>query len=243
MEVETPVVVADDPASIPPGRDVFDSNYRDINRTPIPGDFPVSKTHAGQIREQSWEEISTPTAKSSGDGRTTLGSNWVVVDAPAMNHEDASPARKRSRPSTANLYAKSASKPQSSRPKLPARHSASFASTRASHGGRTSLPPSASPALARPGSSESDHQRQHKRNRSSIASPRISEATSTTPKSPDVIKFEKKIQKQNRRQADSINWMGQQLQDMIREGQQALGSRIEIFDGDEDDDEGYRSKS
>ena len=69
-----------------------------------------------------------------------------------------------------------------------------------------------------------------------MASPRR-ESGNDTPKSPDVIKFEKKLHKQSQKQDDSMRRLNQQMQDMIREAQQALGSKVEVIDDAED--EGY----
>ena len=55
-------------------------------------------------------------------------------------------------------------------------------------------------------------------------------STYNTPKSPEVGKFEKKLRKKDDRQDQSIKRLNQQMQDMIREAQQALGSRVEVVE-------------
>ena len=248
MAVDTPVVVADDPADISRSRDVFDEQYREDRSTPVPGAFPESRPNMARAREYSWEDLPTPTASAPANNGSSLKSNWVVVDAPAMNDVESSPARKRSRPSTANLYAQPSGRSPMSRPKLPARHSASFASNRASPAQvRSSHPIRAStPCYNRPNSSGSaSDQQQHKRTRTSLASPRGSDCNgNTTPQSPDVVKFEKKIQKQNQRADNSMRRLNSKMEDLIREANEALGSRIEVLDGEaEDTDEGYHEGS
>lgn len=236
MGLETPVIVPDNPYEVSARRDVFDDEYEGSRSTPVPGRFPEEDHSQPQIRQQSYQQIPTPTASNDWGGTSSLKSNWVMVDAPSMRDVDSSPARKRLRPSTANLYAKPVGKPSVARPRMTARHSASFASSRASLGGASNL------IHDRIDSSRTDSPK-HKRSRSSIASPRRSESGTCTPKSPDVIKFEKKIHKQHQKQDDSMKRLNQQMQDMIREAQEALGSKVEVVDEDEGYHEGFQATS
>jgi hypothetical protein len=217
MDVGTPVVVPG-PVDLSSTNDVFDDKYQGSCGTPLPGSFPTEES--SDIRQELYDQLPTPTAKS----------NWVMVEAPDMNKSETSPARKRARPSTANLYStsKPKSRPMLSRPRMHTRNSASFTSSRASLAGRPTQD------TERPQSAGSD--RLHQRSRSSVASPRRDSGT-CTPKSPDVIKFEKKLHRQSQRQDDSMKRMNQQMQDMIKEAQQALGAKIEVVDDEED--EGY----
>jgi hypothetical protein len=66
--------------------------------------------------------------------------------------------------------------------------------------------------------------------------------------SPDVLKFEKKVRQKEKKIDSSMRRLNSQLEDMIREGKEALGTRIEVrdtFSGQyevdqvEDLDEGY----
>lgn len=228
MEFGTPVVVPGDPTNISSTTDVFDDNYQGSAGTPLPGSFPDDQEHNAP-RQWVNEPLPTPTASDDWGGTSTLKSNWVMVDAPGMHEAETSPARKRPRPSTASLYGRPPSRIAGTRPRMHTRNSASFASPRASLGGRAAI------NNDRPQSSGSDRP-EHKRTRSSLASPRR-ESGNNTPKSPDVIKFEKRLHKQSQKQDDSMRRLNQQLQDMIREGQQALGSKVEIIDDAED--EGY----
>jgi hypothetical protein len=75
--------------------------------------------------------------------------------------------------------------------------------------------------------------------RASLASPR---RQSSTPASPEVRKFEQKMRRKEAKQDHTMNRFNAQLQAMIREGQQALGAKIEVVDEgvvDVDVDEGY----
>ncbi|KAL2403972.1 hypothetical protein ABEF95_001608 [Exophiala dermatitidis] len=57
--------------------------------------------------------------------------------------------------------------------------------------------------------------------------------------SPEVRKFEQKLRRKEARQDETMNRFNAQLQAMIREGQQALGAKVEVelVDEDEDDDD------
>ena len=59
--------------------------------------------------------------------------------------------------------------------------------------------------------------------------------------SPEVEAFQRKKRKEDKKHDESLRRLNSQLQDMIREGQQALGSKVEIVGGDADPDidEGY----
>ncbi|ETN42895.1 uncharacterized protein HMPREF1541_02053 [Cyphellophora europaea CBS 101466] len=228
MDVGTPLVVPGDPAKLSSRKDVFDDKYEGSCSTPVPGSFPNDE-EGYQPRPEVDEQLPTPTTCNDWGGTSALKSNWVMVDAPAMRDAESSPARKRPRPSTANLHAKPSPRATGARPRMHQRNSASFASPRASLNGRASI------AQERPQSSGSD-QPQHKRSRSSIASPRR-ESSMSTPRSPDVVKFEKKLHKRSQKQDDSIRRMNEQMQEMMKEAQQALASKIEIVD--DNDDEGY----
>ena len=229
MDVGTPVVVVPgDPSDLSSSKDVFDDDYRGSSGTPLPGSFPSDES-VHRVREASYEQLPTPTSIKDWGGTSTLKSNWVMVDAPDMRDPETSPARKRSRPSTASLYGKTSARPSLTRPRMHTRNSASFAAPRASLHGRPSLNPE------RPQSAGSDRP-QHKRTKSSVASPKRESGTST-PRSPDVVKFEKKLHRQSLKQDDSMRRMNQQMQDMIKEAQQALGSKVEVIDDVED--EGY----
>lgn len=228
MDVGTPVVVPGDPSDISSANDVFDDSYRGSCGTPLPGSFPCEE-EAYRTREAVQEQNTTPTSINDWGGTSTLKSNWVMVDAPDMRHPETSPARKRPRPSTASLYSKPMNRPAASRPRMHKRNSASFASPRASLAAR------ALHTQDRPQSSGSERP-QHTRSKSSVASPRRESGTNT-PRSPDVIKFEKKLNKQSQKQDDSMRRLNQQMQDMIKEAQQALGSKVEVVVDEED--EGY----
>ncbi|EHY59073.1 hypothetical protein HRR83_001658 [Exophiala dermatitidis] len=55
--------------------------------------------------------------------------------------------------------------------------------------------------------------------------------------SPEVRKFEQKLRRKEAKQDETMNRFNAQLQAMIREGQQALGAKVEVELVDEDDDD------
>lgn len=79
-----------------------------------------------------------------------------------------------------------------------------------------------------------------------------SHSTSTSAnQSPEVRKFQQKLRRKEAQKDQSMDWMNEQLQAMIKQGKQALGSKIEVegeveeedygegVDGPGDIDEGY----
>jgi hypothetical protein len=59
------------------------------------------------------------------------------------------------------------------------------------------------------------------------------------PTSPEVQRFERRLRQKERANQDSIERLNQQAKDMIREAREALGTRIDIEDEVEIEDEGY----
>lgn len=232
MSLDTPTVTANDETTLDKSQDVFDAEYRGRGFSPIPGGFPQDHLIEDYMsRPQSHQLYDTPTQKNDDGNRSSLRGSWVMVNEPYTDTEH-SPVRKKARPTTASRPGSRAS--TAARPKVHPRSSASGASYASPRG--TALT-SAQHSL-RPTSSDG-FTRQHKRSRSSVAQPRQPELHSehNTPKSPDVIKFETKMRKRDQKQDRSIHRINQQIQDLIKEGQQTLGSRIEV-DG-EVEDEGY----
>lgn len=69
-------------------------------------------------------------------------------------------------------------------------------------------------------------------------------ASTSTQASPEVRKFEQKMRRKEAKEDESIRRLNAQLKAMIQEGKQALGSKIEVMDGadadeDIDCDEGF----
>ncbi|OQV09516.1 hypothetical protein CLAIMM_13631 [Cladophialophora immunda] len=215
----------------------------------------------------------TPTIISDQDSPSISRYNsWVVVDGanPLSPSTESSPVRKKSRASTANLHA---SRPSSaprhsshpvSRPRLTprsstTRSSASYASPRVSMCASTSTIGSAQQqswiSIPAPSTIDQHHNsdKPSKRpsgissvHRASLStSRRLSSASVTTsPKqSPEIRKFEQKLRRKEAKQDATMNRFNMQLQAMIKEGQAALGSRIEVevedYQNNGDVDEGY----
>ena len=218
--------------------DVFQDSYSagsrsHGDRTPIPGGFP--------------EDQEFPSTFSAGRTRSFERRNdWVIVDDPNEDR-DASPARKKSRASTASLQARQPSRQASSqklsRPRLASRTSASYASPRS-----LSVSVSSKPQHQRPVSTfDGNANASRPTSRASMASPRRqSSQVNVSQPSPEVRKFEQKMRRKEAKQDHTMNRFNAQLQAMILEGQQALGSKVEVVDDagvDVDEDEGYEEGS
>lgn len=174
--------------------------------------------------------------------------NWVFVETTPNSPEEHSPVRKRYRTSVAgSMHTHMPPPPQPSR----TRSTASFASPRA----RTTSLSSRSYTYTYGGgggsggsgittTAASTTSPKPKRPRVSMASPRQNQAArqhSPAPASPEIETFRRKRRKQQRRQDESLGRINATLRDMIREAQQALGSKIEIVDADADAGGGYVS--
>ncbi len=237
--------------------DVFNQNYEAQHyhqMTPVPGQFPEEGfIHDYMSQPQAYRADQLPTPVPHGvEGTSALRGSWVLLnDEDGIKERDRSPllsarespreaAYHAKRPITQPLLRASGNRPRltPTRPSLAGstgcnnKGPASFASPRASPG--------------RSGASEADfyptRSAGHRRSRSSIASPRRttevgSKQGFTTPSSPDVQRFEKKIRRKERKEDESIQRLNKQLQDMIKEGKEALGTKFEVED-DPDEDEG-----
>ena len=63
-----------------------------------------------------------------------------------------------------------------------------------------------------------------------------------TPVTPEVQNFERKVKLKAKREDESIRRLNKQLRDMIREGKEALNTRIDVEDdglASDHEDEGY----
>ncbi|RMZ79225.1 hypothetical protein DV737_g3479, partial [Chaetothyriales sp. CBS 132003] len=244
MQLDTPTVAASETSWPDIADDVFDARFRGRGRgtTPIPGEFPAHDSVQDHwSRVGRWQEAETPLQAAKDPGGSSLRRNWVMVASPSDRRSaSTSPARKKHRPSTATgISARPLARPSySTRARRPIRTptgGASYASPRASIGSASSSYASASSFRPVP----SDHGGGGGRYKSSYASPRQSDQRppQSSPKSSDVLRFEKKLRHDGQRQSDSIKRMNERMQLLLREGQQALAAKIDV--SDPVDDEGY----
>jgi len=221
--------------------DVFRSGYRKRGVSPLPGQFPEEDLIEDYMSKPEYYQShdTTPTQLTDSGGGSILRSNWVVVDQASPASSFTSSGRRKLR-SSASLQSRqpsiasfAGSRTSSARPSI------SDTNTSASYASSRGAAQPAIPAASRPPPSESPVHRA-KRSRPSFASPRQSELNApSTPKSPEVVRFEKQIRKKERKQDDSIRRLNQQLKDMIREGKEALKSQIDVEDASDMEDEGY----
>ncbi|RMZ92693.1 hypothetical protein DV736_g26, partial [Chaetothyriales sp. CBS 134916] len=241
MQLDTPTVTAAETSWPDTADDVFDARFRGRGATPIPGEFPGDDSVQDYwSRVGRRQETETLLRADKDHGGSSLRRNWVMVASPSDGRsESTSPVRKKQRPSTTgSLSAHPIPRSSySTRPRKPIRTptgGASYASSRSST--RSGSSSYASPSSFRPPSSDHGGRGQYK---PSCASPRQSgqRVTESSPKSSDVLRFEKKFRHNGQRQSDSIKRMNERMQLLLREGQQALASKIDV--SDPVDDEGY----
>ena len=194
-----------------------DSPGTSMHSGTIPGYYPSPSTSTDLRNEDMWfDDTRDRRVDRSGDRVDGSGAKntWIFVEH-SHRSDDSSPTRKKSRASYAGpsqIDTVGAFSPV--RP-----YTASFASPRSRAASNTSTT------------------RQHsatKRSRQSLASPQSRRttlsATQQSPASPEIDLYHKKRRKEDKKQDESLRKLNAHLQDMIREGQQALGSRVEIID-------------
>ena len=254
MDTSTPTMV-EKSASIDPKEkgDVFNQHYR--NGTPIPGEFPAEESTGDYIPRppsRHCQDFSMPSGmggKRAG-GKIQSPEAWVIVRSFEANSRETSPTRKIARTSTFDQSRRASRGATAARPRhappRPSRCSfagspalatgkhASFASPRRQIEMRSAEP--------QPHTPEGRHRSSQSSVVSSVASPRWSgnvRPGHTTPTSPEVQRFERRLRQKERANQDSIERLNQQTRDMIREAREALGTRIDIEDEVEMEDEGY----
>ncbi|OCT51473.1 hypothetical protein CLCR_08421 [Cladophialophora carrionii] len=250
------------------------SRKMDQETTPLPGGFPDEgpefiEDYMSKLTVDHEEHSDVTPSRGRRDEVPAISryNSWVFVEDShgTSRSRESSPVRKKSRASTANLYAARPSNvprhpshtlcrpcltPRSST----ARSSASYASPRNSISSVSTTKHQPHHAIASfpttdlqedSGKRQSTRPSSRHSNRASLASPRRQSSVSPTSpsqkQSPEVRKFEQKMRKKEAKQDQTMNRFNYRLQAMIREGQAALGSRVEVEMGDEDVDldEGY----
>jgi hypothetical protein len=274
LNIGTPAVVSGGWADVDSRDDPFHNDYYGQARrgardsTPVPGGFPDDapefiEDYMSKLTVEQPKSGHTPSATKVRAESPVMSryNSWVVVDeAAGSRSREPSPARKKSRASTANLYAAppspgarhsnhTLSRPRHIPRPSTGRSSASYASPRTSlnphHQSRRSISSMPISEFAQnerkfeKSPRQSEHCSTTRTGRPSHASPRRKSSISSPKQqqSPEVRKFETKMRKKEARQEQTINRFNDRLQAMIQEGQAALGSRIEVEMGDDDDDD------
>lgn len=282
LDLGTPSVATKTWVAVDSKDDVFHNDYNGSSRrgvresTPVPGGFPEDgpefiEDYMSKLTVDQPQKIEATPTKFGQNEPTSISryNSWVVVDDTNSRSEsrEVSPARKKSRASTANLH--------SPRPSPASRHSshalgrpratprASLGRTSASHASprpsigpnfasfheprrsKSSIPiieshkaPSDIEKLTKTSQSPKRASSGHA-SRASLSSPRRQSSIMSNPvqkQSPEVRKFEQKMRKKEARQDETMNRFNDRLQAMIREGQAALGSRVEVEIKDDTDD-------
>ncbi|KKY24137.1 hypothetical protein UCRPC4_g02603 [Phaeomoniella chlamydospora] len=246
MSATTPTVVGNnDWAKLDEKNDVFHQSYERQeyhHATPIPGQFP---------EDDPFDESIAKVDAVKGECSSHMGEPWVLVpeegDAGSFTHRQMQRGpkptgvehrRTGSQASIAGMRSKSAAHPQSRQMSI---------------GGSPSVQPTRNASYASPRSlrkashAESTHRRSPSPTKSRVslatASPRRATAPkphtsgTLTPTSPHVQKFEKSMRAKERKEDEDIKRLNKQLRDMIREGREALGTRIEVEDNEDSEDD------
>lgn len=250
-------------------QDVFAAEYKEAgmrhgrDMTPVPGGFPEDLTannHSDYSDVHSKWVMVNDFGSSSRDTspvrkKSKVGSTSASTASTAKNSSNPSPMRAVTHNLNGNNRPRMVSR--SSGP----RSSASFASPRISSANKyTSTNHQSRPSLQSSSTINHNITNSTKRpsSRASMASPRrqssFNVVASTQPnshsyshsastsanQSPEVRKFQQKLRRKEAQKDQSMDWMNEQLQAMIKQGKQALGSKIEV-EGEveeEDDDDG-----
>ena len=181
--------------------------------------------------EQDRNDFSSPAPSGSRPGnkrRQTDKDSWVMVSTPDLS--DASPKRKISSSSVPRSNTLSANRPSASR--ASSRRNLAPVSRRQSsyvtHTGSPALdsrqrppldPPrraSFAPTRSRPSNSHTQSRAQENENQAYV--------------SPEAERFVRRQAKQDRKADAAMSSMSKQLQDLIRQGQEALGTKYDIED-------------
>jgi hypothetical protein len=236
-------------------QDPFDAAFqgrRDRTGTPIPGEFPgdgsgidaryiedyMTDPTAHQRRRDD-ADLQTPTLHGYAGARqgtistSTLksrnGDSWIIV--PPQDSRENSPTR-RHKKTTGNLrpVSRASIAGNSFRPKLQPRSSMNASTTSASYASPRSAPPENASNTCSAGRGH-----RHSRSRSSLVSPRRESASAGVPPSyanvsPDVLLYSRKLRSKEKKIDNSMRRLNSQLEDMIREGKEALGTKVEVRD-------------
>lgn len=208
------------------------------SRSPLPGQFPKERDFSSD-----YDQDSTP-VRPSKRLHTEAGSEWIVVEN-NLDTREASPrmsVRKVSNPLLIGGKPPSASKASSRRSLIPV-----------SRRTPSQISYAGSPSYAQTSFGNlllNPAQPQHKERRASIAPTRPSimhsrnsshssrpSTANGLPLSPDAQKFLAKKDRHEKETEKSMRKMSKQVQDLIKQGQAALGTKFEI--SDEDIDEGF----
>ncbi|KAJ9635835.1 hypothetical protein H2201_000171 [Coniosporium apollinis] len=208
--------------------------------TPVPGDFPPQHTDHGTDFIHRGETPTPP--RPTKRIHTDTGSGWVMVDRHSDSRASSPRLSTRRTPSQTSTTASNAT-PRSSHLPRPVAQPRPQLTRPPSH--RRSLIPvsrrasgaslSGSPALQH-------HHMNNNNSPASFASARVAPATKIPSRpgsragltqalpSPEAKKYAARLRREEREADRSLRKMNERLRDMVREGKEALGSRVEIVE-------------
>ncbi|MCJ1253770.1 hypothetical protein MMC24_001583 [Lignoscripta atroalba] len=213
-------------SDIPEKGDIFASTSKATNT--IPGGFPAEDFIQDYMSQDHTISPASPRpskklqrSKGSGDLRTS----WILInDIPTSRESSPSRISARKVPRASSPTRRPApSKPPTRRPILPASRP-----SLTSHAGSPAMRP------GRPASSAST--------RSPATTPAYDDTTTTSPASVEAKRYAAMVRRREHEEDRNLRRLNKQLKAMIKEGKEALGTRIEVDiegEGEETLDEGY----
>ena len=261
MSMTTPMIVEGHTwEGLDKREDVFDESYEKKytrDRTPIPGQFPGDDRGYGCTPDSPGDLRSHQPLLDNKENNRPYHDGWTMVQESDCKPEQ--PALSgRQRPDNTTSLCRTASNasiagarlkpPEQRRPSLVSQAGspsveqnrlASFASPRSLH-------KSSHPELSRSSRSASPTKARSSLSGVSPRRPLVGRpgpgSGTVTPTTPDVQDFERKVKLKAKKEEESIRRLNKQLRDMIREGKEALNTRVDVEDdateGDHED-EGY----
>ncbi|KAF2141454.1 uncharacterized protein K452DRAFT_288152 [Aplosporella prunicola CBS 121167] len=188
----------------------------DFSSNPVPGRFPQNELC--RAREDSPQR---PAKKQ----HTDMGASWVMVPRPTEDAKSSSTVRKTPQPNGVPRFSRPRASSGPRRSILPAPR-------------RSSTGQTGSPAVQTEKSAYSTLPRSRAHSRTSINS---NSSGKSTPLSPETQKWMAQRRREDQEANASMRKLNAQLRAMITQGRQALGTKIEIEDGEDEmmEDEGF----
>ncbi|KAI9821202.1 MAG: hypothetical protein M1827_003936 [Pycnora praestabilis] len=210
--------------SIHQGMDEKDDFFRTNQRgsTPIPGQFPDE--HVPEYAPQGHTPLRPAKRIQREKGEGELRASWVMIpSASTSSSRETSPSRLSTR-------------------KLPAASITTKKASMASKAGRRPVLPASRPSMV----SHAGSPALHSHRPASFASPRSPSSgppKHASPASVEALRYAAKIKRGEKEADASMRKLNAQLKAMIKEGREALGSKVEVEDGgvelDDLADEGF----
>ena len=240
--------------------DVFNEDHEPTlarERTPIPGQFPEDDPEVSPVPHHRYQLSKSRHLMEGKENHNLIKDDWTVVQNEEVDEVHSSPHGRNRSLHSAPLHRtasnasiagtrlrptqqrRSSLVSQAGSPSIRRHRPASFASPRSLH---RSSHPELSRTSRSPSPSKSHPSLSADLPRASVGARSNRLNGTLTPTSPDVQQFERKVRLKEKKEDENIRRLNKQLRDMIREGKEALKTKIDVESGEseeEDEDEGY----